>query len=540
MLAVRAAVVTALLASTLYFNIRSGLPGLSLTRVILYGLAAAVLILTVSYALWLRTHRKPLGLHIQIQVIFDVLTASLLSYITGGLESPFTFFYALPIIQTAVFFPRRGAMLTAGLACLLLGGLYVLESQGLMPVDLEGRVRSSLSTSKVVYLLAFNYAVFLAIAWLAGGLGEQLRRAGQELRETEEEVETLVALNRDIVLSLRSGLLALNPAHLVSLVNPVGEEILGCSAAEVLNEPGLEVFPELASLAPWKRAEQSEGREAATRHRLEVVHRRPDGTRVPVGLTLSPLSRADGEPAGTLVHMQDLTQFKAMEESMRRAERMAAVGGMAAVLAHEIRNPLASISGSVQVLRGAASVGDADLRLMDIILRETKRLDQLLSDFLRFTRPAEPKRQPTDLKKLVADTVEVFAQRPDAAGHRLVCDLQPIEGQVDPDQIRQVLWNLLSNAEQALATQGRIAVRLAREEDSQVGSQIWIEVADDGPGVAPQERERIFEPFVTSKEKGTGLGLATVHKIVEAHGGSIELACPDGGGSRFRVRLPGV
>ncbi len=171
MLAVRAAVVTALLGSTVFFTVRSGRPAIAPTQLILYGLAAAVFALTLGYAVWLRRSREPPGIHVQILVAFDVLAASLLVYITGGLESPFTFFYALPIVQTALFSPRRGAILTAGLSCLLLGALFVMESQGLLPVDLEGRVRIPPSTSKAVYLLAFNYLVFLAIGWLAGSLG---------------------------------------------------------------------------------------------------------------------------------------------------------------------------------------------------------------------------------------------------------------------------------------------------------------------------------------------------------------------------------
>ncbi len=529
LLAVRAAVITALLGSTLFFSLRSGPSGYSLTRVILYGLAGAVFALTVGYAVWLRLGRGRLGVHIQVQVVFDVLIASVLVYITGGLESPFTFFYALPIIQTAVFFPRRGALMTAGLSCLLLGGLYVLESQGLVPVDLEGRVRIGPSASKVVYLLAFNYAVFLVIAWLAGGLGEQLRQKGLELRQTEEEVEALVALNRDIVLSLRSGLLALDPVHRVSVMNPVAEAILGCAAKQAVGQPVVDIFPALAGLESKEISSDS----AIALLREEVEHARPDGTRVPVGLTLSPLTRADGLNAGTLVHMQDLTVLKALEVSMKRSERLAALGSMAAVLAHEIRNPLASISGSVQMLQDTVELPAAERKLMDIILRETGRLDVLLSDFLSYARPKEPRLARTDLADLVGETLQVFEQREQALRPRIEPALDAVALRVDADQIRQVMFNLLNNADQALEGRGEIRVALRAEDGAAV-----LEVSDDGPGVDPALRERIFEPFVSSKEQGTGLGLATVQQIVEAHGGSVALTCPETGGSTFTIRLP--
>lgn len=529
LLVVRAAVITALLGSTLFFSLRAGPSGYSLTRIILYALAGAVFALTAGYAVWLRLRKGNLVFHIQVQVVFDVLIASVLVYITGGLESPFTFFYALPIVQTAVFFPRRGALMTAGLSCLLLGGLYVLESQGLVPVDLEGRVRIGPSASKVVYLLAFNYAVFLVIAWLAGGLGEQLRQKGLELQQTEEEVEALVALNRDIVLSLRSGLLALDPGHRVSVMNPVAEAILGCGAKQAIGRQVVEVFPALAGFEAREVSSDS----AVALLREEVEHMRPNGVRVPVGLTLSPLTRADGENAGTLVHMQDLTTFKALEISMKRSERLAALGSMAAVLAHEIRNPLASISGAVQMLQDTAELLASERKLMDIILRETGRLDGLLSDFLSYARPKEPRLAWTDLEALVAETLQVFAQR-DQAGHlRIGSELASVRARVDADQIRQVLFNLLNNAEQALEGSGEIRVVLRAQDGLAV-----LEVSDDGPGVDPQEQERVFEPFMSTKEQGTGLGLATVQQIIEAHGGRVELTCPQAGGSTFTIRLP--
>jgi len=534
LLAVRAAVITALLGSTLLFSMKGGTDWFSLTRVIMYGLAGAVFAMTGGYAIWLRLRRRDLGVHVQIQVVFDVSIASVLVYITGGLESPFTFFYALPIVQTAVFFPRRGALLTAGLSCLLLGGLYVLESQGLIPVDLEGRARLAPGASKVVYLLAFNYAVFLVIAWLAGGLGEQLRQKGLELKQTEEEIEALIALNRDIVLSLRSGLLALDPGHRIVVINPMAESILGCRAGEVIGRAAVDVFPALRRLTANARGDDP----TAALLREEVEHVRPDGVPVPVGLTLSALTRADGQTAGTLIHMQDLTTIKTLERHMKRSERMAAIGGMAAVLAHEIRNPLASMSGAVQMLQDAAGLEASDRKLMDIILRETGRLNDLLSDFLAYARPKEPSLQPIELRALVAETIDVYTQRSHAGQLRIGADLAEVQVLADPDQIRQVLLNLLTNADQALGGQGRIWVSLKTEPDSNAARRVLIEVADEGPGVDAGIRERIFEPFVTTKEKGTGLGLATVHQIVEAHGGSVELVCPRTGGSSFQIRLP--
>jgi two-component system sensor histidine kinase PilS (NtrC family) len=522
-LVVRAVVFCALLGSTIFFNIRQGDPGLSGTQAILYVLAAIVLLVTVGYLLWLKRGLRLLGLHLQIQVVFDSLVATLLVYITGGVESPFTVFYGLPIIQTTVFYPRRVALWTAGLCCLMLAALFILEHQGILPLDLDGRLFQIPSSNKVMYLLAFNFAVFLLIAWLAGTLAEKLRRTDQELRLTEEQVKSLAALNRDIVQSLRSGLLALDMEGRVSLVNPVAVQILGCDAKQALGKAGREVFPSLREVS------MSEGSGIG---RLDVDHKLPDGRLVPIGLVLSRLTRTGGEPVGTLVHMQDLTEKRAMEASMKKAERMAALGSMAAVIAHEIRNPLAAISGSVQMLKRSQRADDADLRLMDIVLRETHRLASLVSEFLGYARPREPKKKRVDLSILIEETVEAFSQCDRRKQTPIQMDLASVEVDVDSGQFRQVLWNLLNNADQACDGQGQIRIDLRAE-----AADVLIEVQDDGPGIEAELRGRVFEPFFTTREQGTGLGLAVVAQIVEAHHGNINLICPESGGSRFIIRI---
>ncbi len=532
LLIVRAAVVSALLGSSLFFNIRNGEFGLTLTNILLYALAVAVFALTVGYGIWLKKVRGPLGFHLQFQVVFDVIVASLLVYITGGIESPFTFFYALPIIQAAVFFPRRAAVLTASLGCLLLGGLYVLENRGLLPVDLEGRLGKPPGALRVTYLLAFNYSVFFAIAWLAGSLAEQLRRTGKELKQTEHEVEALVALNQDIIQSLRSGLIAVDGANRISLLNPVAEGILGVDAEQCLGLDVNEIFAEV----PLIRQEP----EAFASKRLEVEHARPDGHILPIGLTLSPLTRTGGQTIGTLIHMQDLTEIKAMEKGRERAERLAAVGQMAAVMAHELRNPLASMSGASQMLKDAAGLGDAEKKLMDIIIRETNRLDRLLSDFLKYARPKEPKKKKADLSNIVSESIHSFEQRSGCSGMEIGSNLESVLAFFDPDHITQVLMNLLVNAEQATDGCGRIEVRLYGKIDEEERYWAVMEVLDDGPGISPDLEDRIMEPFVTSRERGTGLGLAIVAQIVESHGGRIEVERPERGGSLFRIMLPGV
>jgi two-component system sensor histidine kinase PilS (NtrC family) len=536
-LGTRLAVAIILLIATVFFNLRSQRPVFSIDQLLLYGLVATIFLLTAVYLFFVRIGLTRWELHIVLQIVFDLFSASLLVYITGILESPFTFYFALPVVAAAIFFRRQGTFITAGISCLLLGALVVLGSRGLLLFGGMGGEGTPQPPGRIVYLLILDYGVFFVVAWLSGYLGEQLRRTGRELRETEGNLARVSALNRDIVSSMRSGLLALDRHGNVSLLNPMAEEIIGCRAREALGKPVSEVFPSLMELLQ----EVVVGRHDQIVPREEVEHRRPtDGKTLPVGLTLSPLTHTDGSVIGTLVHMQDLSHLKQMQASMKRAERLAVVGGMAAGIAHEIRNPLASISGAVQMLHTAAYENEGERRLLEIVLRETKRLDDLLRDFLMFARPKEPQRHETQLRELIEETVEVFRHNPGEERPTFECTLENLTARVDPDQIRQILWNLLRNAADAVSADGAIRVSLDREQCYDGSSLARLSVADNGPGIPNDVRERIFEPFFSTKERGVGLGLATVLRIVEAHGGSIEVDSPQAGGSRFTVWLPGV
>lgn len=529
----RVALISALLGSTIFFNLRGNLSFLSASQLMLYGIVAAVYLGTAASLVWLKFGRLNIGLHIQGQIIFDVLVAAMLVYLTGGVESPFSFFLALPVIVTTVFSSRRGTFLTAGLSCLVLGAVFILENRGILPSMPEGRVAPAPATGRVVYLLVLNYTAFFAIAWLSGTLGEQLKRTGRKLEKTEIDLARVEALNRDIVQSLLSGLMVVDPRGKVSRLNPVAGRILGVDPERVTEQTASEIFPPLAD------ALVSLAKDGGLRSEVELF-REKDGARVPVGVTLSVLRNKNGEDAGTLVHMQDLTERRQLEASVRRAERLAALGKMAASMAHEIRNPLASMSGAVQMLSKTPSFADADRRLAEIILRETRRLDVLLTDFLAYARPREPRLQQCDLRKLVEETVSVYAESNvgKQKSPRLTTELAELSARVDADQIRQVLWNLLKNAVEAAPGQVQVRLRSAAGDDGE--RRAVIEVMDDGPEIAKDIRDRIFDPFFTTKEDGSGLGLATVNRIVGAHGGGVSLDTPAGGGNRFVVSLPGV
>jgi two-component system sensor histidine kinase PilS (NtrC family) len=515
----RLAIFTALTLSNLFIGIWKG--GLDeKPSLVLYALVAVVYL--GSLLTWLREPRSMPGkyLHLQLQIVIDILLGSVLVFLTGGIESPFCFFLALPVIVTAVFFSRGRTLLTALLASLALAALFVLESQGILR-PLTGRLAQP-PPARVAYLISLNSVVYFVVAALAGTLGEQLRRTGTSLQRARMDLESLRALHGDIVQSLLSGLMVIDRQGLVTLINPVAAEILQVDPDQAVGRKAEEVFPELAKLASWSERQQV--------LKTEIMHRTSE-REIPLGLTLSPF-RSRGLEGGTLVHMQDLSERRRLEASIKQAEKMAALGQMAASMAHEIRNPLASLSGAVQMMRLEQS-DPAGRKLMDIVLREARRLDRLLGDFLSFAQPRQPRRERFSLDELVKETLALYAGGL-PANVKLVSDIEPLAVSADIDQIRQVLWNILSNAVEAMPAGGKITVRVRGGSE---GQEALLQVIDGAPPIPEEIREHIFEPFFTTKENGTGLGLAIVERIVHAHGGEIELERLSAGNC-FTVRLP--
>jgi two-component system sensor histidine kinase PilS (NtrC family) len=509
----RLVLVTALLAGTAIANWGAGLEMGALVRP-LYVLVGVTYVASLGFAVLLRLGQglRPLA---YAQVVLDVGIAAVMVAKTGGSESVFVFLFSLSIVSGSVLLYSRGTVVAAALAV----PTYVAVVLALEPPH------PSRLTTLFVHGLAF-----LATGALSTYLAEQLRRTGERLEAREVDLATITALHEAIVQSVASGLLTLDAGGRVTFLNRAGEEITGLAFRDVVGLPA----------ARWFQAFQGTG----GRDETDFVNTR--GERLRLGYSLFPLRGRGTEDIGTAVIFQDLTELRAMEEAVQRSDRLADLGRLSAGLAHELRNPLASMSGCIELLRTSASLGQEDRRLMDIVLREATRLDDLVTRFLQFARPAPVRRRPTDVAAMAAETLEVFANDPAAARVRLERQLVPTPLDCDPDQLRQVLWNLLANAAQAVASRegeaagpaerqvaGRIRVTCAPEEG---GARLTVE--DDGPGIAPADLPRIFVPFFTTKALGTGLGLATVQRIVDGHGGVVAVDSAPGKGTVFTVRLP--
>jgi two-component system sensor histidine kinase PilS (NtrC family) len=385
-------------------------------------------------------------------------------------------------------------------------------------------LRPPLPLGRLLLNVVLNISAFLLAGALASFLAEQLQGARIELREREKRLSELEATFSAVVQSISSGIVTVDEQGLITYLNPAGEQIFGASDAEVR---GLRLRERLPALSPALEAPLPAGRQ-----RNEAIVAGPDGRDRTLGWAVGRLNEHGA--AGWVIVFQDLTDFRRMEEAVRRSDRLAVVGGLAAGLAHEIRNPLAAMCGSVELLGGAAGLAENERQLLQIVRDEGKRLEGLVGDFLSFAKPASPQLGTVDGHDLVVETAELFRADAERRGLALAVDAERgIALRADGSQMRQVLWNLLGNAADATPPGGRIAVTLLRK-----GAEAVLTVMDSGAGIAREDLARIFDPFFTTKERGTGLGLAIVHRVVEAHGGRIAVRSEQGRGSTFAITLP--
>ena len=511
----------------------------------LWGTVGFAFLATAAYGLVL-PHVRNQARFAAINIAADIAIVSALVCFSGGADSVFAFLFVLVAVYGALLFERRGALATAALAVFAHGLVLLAAETGWLPA---APLSADGPRPLVLAVWAMNSGGVVLAAVLAGLLGAELTRTGEALRARTQDLSRLERLHQHTVESLMSGLLTTDREGRITSFNPEAERITGRAAASAL---GCDVERVLRGIRQHALVPDSDAGSAQSRVRMAYTSER--GERLHLGLGAYVLKDAAGTPAGHVVIFQDVTHVVEMERDLRRSERLAAIGQLSASIAHEVRNPLAAISGSIQVLerRTPALAGDPEAhRLMQIVLRETDRLNALITDFLLYARPA-PKRLAT---VALADTVDEVLHMFESARPAGVEVASRVEAglvlEADPEQLRQVIWNLVLNAAQAMEKGGRLEILAARsaeppqeaptgrrnEDQAQQG---WVEIAvvDEGVGIPMDALDRIFDPFFTTKRGGSGLGLATVHRIVEQHGGSIRVESTPGSGTSMRVRLP--
>lgn len=475
-----------------------------------------------------------------LQVGWDLLFAVAWIYCTGGSGSLFVFLYLFVIMEATALLGTRGSILTALLCGLFYWAELHLEIHGnLWPraAPIAASIVSHPGTYPVG-LLVFILASMLSTAWLTTTLRKRVSQAGVMLREQSAGLRNLMNLNDAIVRCIRSGLVTLDMEGRITSFNEAASSITGFSAGQVLGER-LETV--LGVLPPEALA--SEGDRGSLPVRWEQLFQHRDGRLLTLGLSASVLQDHTGNPFGHLLIFQDLTSYKQMEEELRRAEKLAAIGELAAGLAHEIRNPLASLYGSIQLLQGKLELAETNRRLMQIILQESERLNELIGDFLLFASPRPGTKEEFCLLPLVEETVALLEKHPSyREGIRVFLRIdRSVKLFASRKQMQQIFWNLLLNAVQALPDgKGEIRVEAeskARRNDP--AGRVTIRIRDTGRGIQHENLDRIFDPFFTTREEGTGLGLSVVYRIVESHGGRIRVSSDPGAETVFEIDLPG-
>jgi two-component system, NtrC family, sensor histidine kinase PilS len=494
------------------------------------GLLTIVACLTVVYALLFRLSRNILA-QARFQLAIDGLLITWLVWNSTAIQSPYIALYIVIIAISSLFLGPRGALITS-VSCAVAFTICALAITGVLgPTPPENLISGSLSQT-IQWVGLFDVA-FLVVGLLSARLAERQTRSDVRLQAAKQSLANLRALHERIVASIRSGLVTTDLAGRIYSFNVAAEEITGYREEQIRGEDASILFGDLKDhIAHSVSALQN----SETSPRFEANCTTAEGMRVRLGFSIAPLSTEAGETTGMVITFQDLTQVRTLEETSRRQDRLAALGRMAASIAHEIRNPLAAMRGSIQMLRSEVDNDSSQAELMEIILRESDRLNRIITDFLSYARPRSLIQARVDVGDLLHQTFALMRHSPEIGPNQTITEElpdEPIFAEADEGQLKQVFWNLARNALQAMPQGGTLRTTLAKNSDN----RLRIAFADTGRGMSPDQVEHLFEPF-SSTTGGTGLGLSIVYQIIRDHGGTINVRSREGQGTTITIELP--
>ena len=491
-----------------------------------------VVVLTLIYAGAQRFSSRFL-LQARLQFALDVFLVTWLVWSSDVLHSPYTALYIVIIAVASLFLGPRDAMVISVGCAAAFTGCALAVINGIANHPATPVLKSSLSQS--IQSVGLFDVAFLVVGLLSARLAERQSRSDVRLIAATQSLANLRALHERIVESIRSGVVTTDLQGRIYTFNAAAEEITGHRQSAVRGKEASIFFGELQQRIEESTRATELGK---TNPRFESDCFTAEGLRLRLGYTMTPLFSEAGESTGMVITFQDLTQIRALEETSKRQDRLAAIGRMAASIAHEIRNPLAAMRGSIQMLRSEMEGESAETELMEIILRESDRLNRIITDFLTYARPRSIVNATVDIGDLVKQTFTLLRHSPEVKDSQIISEdipSEPLFAEADAEQMRQVFWNLARNALQAMNQGGTLQAEVRNGSKGRVR----ITFSDTGRGMSPQQVEHLFEPF-SSTTGGTGLGLSIVYQIVRDHGGTITVRSREGLGTTITIELPAV
>jgi two-component system sensor histidine kinase PilS (NtrC family) len=498
-------------------------------------------LLCILYALVFKIW-KP-SLQASFQIIGDLFLVGGIIYTTGGTQSPVSFLFLFVIVAASSIFPRAGCYLAASGASILYGSLIDLEYyEFIRPYYLFYQPKDLIEGAHAFYLIFLNIGSYYSVAYLSSLLNQRLRSVKKELAVASKNLLELQAFHANVVQDMGSGLITAGASGCITSMNRSAEEITGYALTESLGQP----CDSLLSVATLKNFFK-QPKDTLRPFQTEGECKRKDGKSISIRLKVSRLSGPEETHKGFICVFEDLTEFHELQDKISQAERLAAVGRISAGLAHEIRNPLASVSGSIQMLSKGLDLENYHRKLMEIVMKETDRLNSILTDFLNYSQPRKNRKTLVDLTQLIQDVNTLIKHNEDfSATHQIVfhSDADHLVINADEEEIKQVAWNLCINGLQSMDEGGTLKIGLKKVsafyavnfQSDKRGYLLTVE--DEGCGIPAGQLKKIFDPFNTTKENGVGLGLATVYRIVQQNEGAIEVTSKEGQGTKFSVYLP--
>ncbi len=465
---------------------------------------------------------------IRVQLFLDALLITWLVWRTSDLTSPYITLYIVLIAVASLFLKASETLLMAAVCVLLFALLSILSASSVIYSP-----NATLESSKVVQIISFHTVAFLVVGLLASKLSDRAA-SGEQLKETVKTLANLRVLHERIIESVRSGLITTDLDGNIYTFNAAATEISGYKADQMIGKPIAALMGNLRQPIV-ESLESTETGDQQPRFETDLIS--PEGFAVRVGYSISTLFSERGEESGWIITFQDLTDIRSMEENIRRKDRLAAVGRVAAGLAHEIRNPLGAMRGAIQVLQASIPPQSSQASLMEIVLRESDRLNNIITNFLTYARPRVSNFTETKVCEALNDTFTLLRHSPDVKETHVlevVLPEKPVYISADSTQLKQIFWNLARNSLQAMPNGGTFRAVLAETPHNRVK----IVFSDSGVGMSGNQVEQLFEPFSNSTTGGTGLGLSIVYQIIRDHNGTINVSSLEGEGTTISVELP--